>query len=400
MRGLRRLPRMAPAILATVPASLCWLAGCGSGPAVLAQAPPPVTRLQKPADPPAVTPPISPEPAAQEEASELQGPRVGSGSMVQILAKVNGRPIFRQEVDDAVRPYLGQLKEPERSAREKELRAKALGDLIDREILLHDLYTRIQKLNPQTVEKIKEDAEKEWKKYLAGIEEAVQKSGVTIKSKEHFKQFIREQGMDLDYQHQKFERDHVARTYLNARVVPQVLASVGRQQIYDYYHQHETDFQVEDGVEWQEIFIAADRFGSRQAAAAHAAEVAAQARAGADFLELVKKYDQGDSSYRNGQGEGRRRGEIRPTELEAVVFELKEGEVGPVVEFANGFRVVRVAKREYAGRKKLDHKLQDEIRHKLQNEMLPRESRRFIEGLKVKAAIELAPEMAALQKAD
>src|SRR5205814_3805111 len=107
-----------------------------------------------------------------------------------------------------------------------------------------------------------------------------------------------------------------------------------------------------------------------------------------------------DSSYRNGQGEGRRRGEIRPPELEPVLFELKEGDIGPVVEFPNGYRVVRVAKREYTGRKKLDHKLQDEIRHKLQNEMMPRESRRFIEGLKEKAAIELVPEMAALKKAD
>ena len=117
-------------------------------------------------------------------------------------------------------------------------------------------------------------------------------------------------------------------------------------------------------------------------------------------MELVKKYDQGDSSYRNGEGEGHRRGEIRPPELEAMLFTLHDSEVGPVAAGANGYHVVRVVKRDYAGRRKLDDKLQGEIRRKLQNEMMARESRRFVEGLRRQASIELAPSVAQLKKAD
>ncbi len=381
-----------------------WIAGCGNDHLVLAQnsAPSATTRLQKPAEPekPATpTPPIAVS-KDDEEGKLIPVRHSDNPGAVRVLAWVNGRPILKQEVDDAVRPMIVQLREPERSAREKEIRLKAIEDLIDRELLLHDVLQHVGKTRPQLIEKLKEDAQKEWEKYLSGVQEAAVKAGVKIESKKDLKEFIQANGMDFDFQHAKFEKDHMARTYLNARVVPQILDYVGRQQIYDYYQQHENEFQTEDAVQWQDIFIDAHKFPSRAAAGAHAAQIAAKARSGADFMELVKKHDQGDSSYRNGEGEGRRRGEIRPPELEALLFQMRDGDIGPVVETATGFHVFRLVKRERAGRRKLDDKLQGEIRRKLQNEMMARETRRFIENLKSKASIELSPEVKQLQKSD
>ena len=103
----------------------------------------------------------------------------------------------------------------------------------------------------------------------------------------------------------------------------------------------------------------------------------------------MKEFDQGDSSWRQGEGEGHRPGEIRPVELEPVLFGLKAKEVGPVVEVTHGFHVVKVTKREYTGRKPLDDDLQAEIRKKLMNEMASREQRRILVELRRKASIEV-----------
>lgn len=376
--------------------SLLWLAGCGNDHLVLAQnGVPAVARLQKPSEldkPDATpTPPISASPDTDHHGKIIPVSTADNPGTVRVLAWVNARPILKQEVDDAVRNLVVQYREPERSAREKDIRAKALDDLTDRELLLHDIYQHIGKTRPQLVEKLEEHAEKEWQKYLSGVQEAAVKAGAKIESKKELRDFIRDNGMDLDFQHAKFKKDTVARTYLQARIFDTVRDAIGRQQIYDYYQQHDNEFQVEDSVHWLDIFIDAHRFPNRAAAGAHAAQVAAQARAGVDFMELVKKHDQGDSSYRNGEGEGHRRGEIRPPDLENILFQMRPGAIGPVMETTNGFHVFRLVTREYTGRRKLDAKLQAEIRGKLQNEMLARESRRFVESLKSKASIVLAP---------
>jgi parvulin-like peptidyl-prolyl isomerase len=168
---------------------------------------------------------------------------------------------------------------------------------------------------------------------------------------------------------------------------------VGHEEIWDYYRQHPGDFQAQDGVQWQDLFIDARSFPTREAARHLADEVIARARGGEDFAELQKKYDKGDSSYRGGEGLGRRPGEIKPVEAEPILFRMHDGEVGPLIELANGFHVVRLVKREYAGLKPFDLKTQNEIRKKLQNEIADREYARVMKELKSKAVIEIAPNL-------
>src|SRR5262249_62114192 len=97
---------------------------------------------------------------------------------------------------------------------------------------------------------------------------------------------------------------------------------------------------------------AASRHKSREEARAFAERLAAQARAGEDFAKLLK-HDNGDSSYRNGEGFGQHKGEIKPSEAEPVLFRLRDGEVGPVIEIATGFHVVPVRKGHHAGARRL-----------------------------------------------
>src|SRR5205085_7252948 len=120
------------------------------------------------------------------------------------------------------------------------------------------------------------------------------------------------QGLTVESYKRQFERNFMRMQYMQSRIFPLVKSSVNREQITDYYEQHPNEFEVVDGVKWQHIFLDASRFGSRVEAGSLANQLVARARGGEDFVQLALKHDQGDSSYRKGEGSGRRRGEVTP----------------------------------------------------------------------------------------
>ena len=68
---------------------------------------------------------------------------------------------------------------------------------------------------------------------------------------------------------------------------------------------------------------------------------------------------------------------------------MKDGEI-TALELANGFHVIRLVKREYAGTKPFDEKTQAQIRDKLRNEVFAREAKKIVEDLRSRATIEVA----------
>jgi parvulin-like peptidyl-prolyl isomerase len=210
-----------------------------------------------------------------------------------------------------------------------------------------------------------------------------------IKTDEEFKAYLRSQGLTLAGVRRQVERSFMAMEYMRNLLIPKI-DRIGHEQIQEYYQKHPEEFQLADNVVWQDIFIEAGKFPNRDAARQFALQLAAKARAGEDFQQLVLKYDQGDSSYRNGEGYGHRHGEIKPLEAEEILFKMHDGEVGPVIELTNGFHVIRLAKRDYAGLKPFDAKTQTAVRNKLQNDAWDKEYKRVVASLKRQAAIEVS----------
>jgi parvulin-like peptidyl-prolyl isomerase len=306
---------------------------------------------------------------------------------VRIRAQVNGIPILDDEVRDACYPMLLatlSLPEPERSARQAEVFRSQLQQLIDREVMLQDALARLAKNGSPYMEKLKTAASKEFDKVIRSM-----KTRSGCKTDDELKNLLQSQGQTIEGIRRQVERNFMAREYMKSRIYPAV-ERIGHEQIVEFYQNHAADFQTVDSVTWQDIFIDASKYPSRADARRAAEQVVARARGGEDFSKL-SRYDNGDSSYRNGEGFGQRHGEIRPPEAEPILFHLKDGEVGPIVELPTGFHVVRLVKRLHAGLLPLDEKLQGEIRRKLQNEVAEKESKRLLAELRQKASIEIAP---------
>jgi parvulin-like peptidyl-prolyl isomerase len=313
-----------------------------------------------------------------------QSPTNGE-TAAHIRATVNGQAILDEEVREAIYPLLlatQNIPEPERTARRKEAFEKQLQQLIEQELILQDLYAHL-KDRKQVLDKLKEQAAKEFDKKMREKRKAM-----NIKTDEEMKAFLRAQGISLDGVRRQIERTFMAMEWMRNQIFP-AIQRIGHEQLRDYYEGHPEEFQVPDSVTWQDLFIDVGRYSSREEARQFAVKLMARARAGEDFRQLVSQYDQGNSSYLNGEGYGHRRGEIKPIEAEAVLFKLHDGDLG-MVELTNGFHIVRLVHRDFAGLKPLNEKTQTAIREKLSEEVWKQEYQLIIKGLKRKAAIEIS----------
>ena len=260
-----------------------------------------------------------------------------------------------------------------------------MNALIDREVVLQDAFGRL-KQGPggeKNVDKIKELADRDFEaNWLQPV-----KKQLGLKTDEEFKTFLKQQGLSFKMQKRLRERQYMMEQYLQNRVGP-ILEQLGHLDFQEYYETHPEVFKVEDEVEWQDLFIAASRYATREAAHRFAESLAQRVRAGEDFVKLSEQFDDGDGKLRKGQGLGRKRGEIKPAEVETPLFQLKDGGVS-VVEKPNGFHVVRMVTRQFAGHLPFDEKTQKLIKEKIRSEIYAREAKRIVTDLKRQAIIEV-----------
>jgi parvulin-like peptidyl-prolyl isomerase len=359
------------------------LAAAGSAPVsapTTGPQPAAVTRLQNGENPPA--PGTIHTVAFETTTSQFPELPDRGNIQVRVRAEVNGVAILDREVREGFLMQLSRLPPGERAARQGEIFRRELQNLIDTEVILQDAMSRLTKNAPQFLEKLKSAANKEFDRKVKAIKAA---SGA--RTDEELKSYLSAQGISLEGMRRRFEHEFIAHEYMRNRAYP-AMDRIGHEQIQEYYDEHRTEFQTVDQVQWQDIFVDVARYPAREDARRMAEQLASRARAGESW-EKMAAYDNGDSSYRHGEGFGRRRGDIRPAEAEAYLFQAHDGEVGPVIELSTGFHVIRLVKRDYAGVIPLDIKTQREIRKKLQNQAAEKEYNRLVAELKQHASIHI-----------
>jgi parvulin-like peptidyl-prolyl isomerase len=325
---------------------------------------------------------------AQDRFAEITQVNNVEGRVVcRIRALVNGEPIFDDEIRDVVirdilRMEASGMPDSEKAKMRVEIWRNGLDSLVEREVIYSEAHTRLAN-RPQIWNKLKEAAEKEFDRRLR-----FRKEQAGNPSDQEFKAMLEAQGMTLEKLRRAEERQFISQEFVRSMIFP-VVSKVGHEEMRQYYEEHPADFTAEDKIVWQDIFIDAARHPSPQAARLYAEQIIQRAKNGEDFVTLVKQYDNGDSSFRKGEGIGQRPGEIRPPECEAPLFQMQQGEIGPLIEMANGFHIIRLVERQYAGKVPFDAKTQETIRRKLQNAMAEREMRRVINEMKRKATIQL-----------
>ena len=129
-----------------------------------------------------------------------------------------------------------------------------------------------------------------------------------------FVRLLAQQGMTHKTLVRQIEQDVLCRIYLD-QLVKDKIKYITLNDLWDYYQAHPKEFAVENRVKWLDLFVSFRNFPTADEAKAHATKAWKEAMAGGDFATLVKKYGQGDSNLRDGEGVGAKAGEKRRLEI-------------------------------------------------------------------------------------
>ncbi len=345
------------------------LVGCGSDRGTLNAEPPPTLRAQK---------------ADLDAAAPEPTPKIEGQVMSRVRATVNGKPILEDELRESCWIALRQISsmpEPQRGNMQKEIVNTKLNDLIDREVLYTEAEARLGKRD-EVWAKLRDYGEKEYDKQVKAMQ---QRSGA--KDEEELKKGLAQQGMTLFNLKRQIVRGFIANEFARSIIFKQIDA-LGHPELQRYYDEHPGEFQNDDRVHWQDIFIDDAAFPNRDECRRTAEKIAEQAREGTSMADLSEKNNMGESKYRKGEGLGQKRGEIKPSELESYLFQMQEGQI-MIVEFPTGYHIIRMYQRDFAGPQPFDKQTQADIKRKLSNIIAEREYKRLLKELRSKATIQI-----------
>ena len=115
-------------------------------------------------------------------------------------------------------------------------------------------------------------------------------------------------------------------------------------EVRQYYDANLSQYQTPGQVRASHILLRAD--GEDEAVAARAAELAAEARAGADFAELARRHSEDETNAESGGDLGPfGRGRMVP-EFENAAFALAAGEISDPVRSPFGYHVIQVTEKQ------------------------------------------------------
>ena len=305
----------------------------------------------------------------------------GSVERVKVRAWVNGRPIFNDELMQMVGPSLRdvvKMPEPQRTEKVTEMFSTALDHLVDQEVLYQDAVKMLQKANPRALDKLKELVGQDYEKQVTKMRDG----GVPD-------EYIR---ATAHVNRRMLERNLISQEFARNQIQGEISGRITMEAVQTYYKDHLTEFQNADKVQWQDVFIAVGpKYPTPVDVRRFAEDLIAKCRTTDDFAKLLT-YDDGDSKFRGGEGFGQVRGKIQPPELEPILFQLKEGQIGPAVELPTGVHIFRLLKREHAGQLPLSDQIQKTIRRKLENELAEREIRQLVRDLRARSVIRIVSE--------
>ncbi|MEZ6067853.1 MAG: peptidyl-prolyl cis-trans isomerase [Planctomycetaceae bacterium] len=384
-RSVRRLRRLA--VLLVLSTGLVSFAGCNGF-------------FKKKVDNPVVgpRPPRIAGDQLAESASDATGARVAlaeadggpirrvsaSTSAIQdedVAARVNGRPIFVSEVLERHRGMLeanrGRVPPAVLEQKRMELIQEDLDSHIEQALALTALYAKLEKeqkdqlqdrLDEFFYEKEIPDLQKKLGvDNLAAVEARMQEAGTTLAT----------------YRRVWGERT-LAAQYI-AEQLPQV--TVSRQDLLAAYHERVDDYREPAQVQWQQCRISNIKNGGQAGARAKLQEVVAELRQGASFGEVIKKHSDGPRASQEGMWDWAQLESLADEKLRRTLGEIEVGQIGPVIEDEQGYRLIKLTGRRDA-RVQPFEEVQDELREAITRERRAASAQELINKLRSEAHIE------------
>lgn len=310
--------------------------------------------------------------AADERAGEL--------SAGEVVAIVNGEPLFATEVLERFTPKLVVAREkllPAQYAIYREgLLREELPNQIERKLLVQALRLTLEKEQLEQLDAAVDS--------VFGMEiERLQKA-FNVGSRRELEIALEQQNLTLEGVKQAFITQQMAVEYLRSKTEGK--KQLGRSDLLAWYREHRDEFEIPAQVRWQQLVLYDRKQGGRDAAEQKLEQVVAEARQGDEFTELVKRYSDGPTAQSGGFWDWTHKNSLKNEQIERALFELPVGTVSQPFLTRSGIEVVKVVDRREQQFRPFEE-LQDEIKQRLEREERDAATEKVIGDLKEQADI-------------
>jgi peptidyl-prolyl cis-trans isomerase C len=303
-------------------------------------------------------------PAAQEK------PKPVPAELPAVVARVNGEEITRTEFEQSVHNLEGRAGRPVPAEQRDEVYRGLLNDMLAFKLLKQEADRRHVTLTDQE------------------LDEAVKQMRQQFPTEAAFKQAMADQKLTLAQVRDQARSSMLVQKLLDQEVSGSV--DVKPADISAFYEKNPDRFKQPEAAKASHVLIAVPQgadAAAKQSARAKAEDVLKQARAGADFAGLAKKYSNDTSAPRGGDLGFFPRGQMVP-EFDKAAFALQPGQVSDIVETQFGFHIIKLAEKRPA-RTVPFSEVAPQIEQYLRQEQQQEKTKAFIERLKTSGKVEV-----------
>ena len=243
----------------------------------------------------------------------------------EIAAWVNGQIITRSELLEREGQVVAQLS------------SRYVGDELDKEVeraranLLSDMIREVILLQRAEILGLELD-----KVYQQALSQLKEQQG--IKTNEDLERLLKQEGITGQELRATLLRFNVPDIMVNLEVRDKI--SVTEQEVTDYFAKHQEDFRLEESFTVQEIVLTQEGRTPEELTGL-GATVMEESRAGTPFNELVVKYSQAPSRFKDGMMGPLKRGDLS-SEIENAALALQPGAVSEPIPTKAGLHIIRL----------------------------------------------------------
>ena len=254
----------------------------------------------------------------------------------RIVAVVNNDVITQSELHRALVPVYLQMQaslSPEDMSKQMdEVRERVLSQLIDERLMLQEARSPRPvevgkgKIGTPPVIAVSDDE----------VEEMIKDTQKKFSGPEEFEDALQQQNLTLEDLKLRF-KDQITIRKLIGREIHSRL-TVSPSQVTAYYEAHKADFVSPQAAQVATILIRPKDNLDVARAESLAKDLYRQLGQGADFYDLAKRYSDGFNPAMGGKIGLLEKGKSRK-EIDNVLFDLKAGQVSPVIRTPSGFHL-------------------------------------------------------------
>ena len=328
--------------------------------------PPPAAREAEPAGGPAYEARLSevPLPVASRVPVFASDDADDTRLVDAILAQVNEEVITRQDILGPLRPQIRRwrkdLPKDEFEQRYRSVVESRLREEISARLVIQEARRRLSEQEKEQIE--------------ATLGQILKNLTSEAGSRLLLEERLRLEGKTVEQEIERQRERLLVQRYLRDRIGPGI--HVTHSELLAYYDQVRPQrFQTPTEVRMRLIMIRKSDFPDLGAARHHAEVVAGRVRAGEDFAKLARQYSHDAMAKQGGDWGYVTKGAFRVQAVDQVLFGLKAGEVGPIVETPEALYLVKAEDRREARVvpfTEVQDQLDGEVRDRKYNAMVSR----------------------------